>query len=87
MVRRGTLGKLEAEINPSVLVAISDLTRYVAPRIDGIFVSTNPGCLLGSSNMYIALRANAWAENAPPWCCMQRRIKIALLAGRKNLQV
>lgn len=30
IVKRGTLGKPEAEINPSILAATSDLTRYVA---------------------------------------------------------
>lgn len=32
MVKRGTLGKSEADINPSILVATSHLTQYVAPR-------------------------------------------------------
>ena len=29
VVKRGTLGKLEADINPSILAAAADLTRYV----------------------------------------------------------
>jgi hypothetical protein len=32
IVKRGTLGKSEADINPSILAAASDLTRYVVSR-------------------------------------------------------
>lgn len=32
VVKRGTLGKSEADINPSILAATSNLTRYVVMR-------------------------------------------------------
>lgn len=57
VVRRGTLGKLEAEINPSVLVATSDLTRYVVPRDCWCFCF--PLCMLPSrvvQNIHCAAR-------------------------------
>ena len=40
-----------------------------------------------SSKMYTMLHANAWPESAFPGCYTQRRIRIALLVGRRSCRI